>query len=736
MLHLPSIITMLLSSFTVFAGVSASASLLHNGSFIGLFGQPNISLTNSSQFQNWGVATPIGPIPSARTGHRMVYDSAHSRTILFGGHDGNYLDDVWEFDSTSKTWTNVTPATGSKPAPRFDHGMAYDASRGKVVVYGGRADSPSTQGYIGDTWEWDTAGRFWTHKSSNTLVTFGLGGSQLAYDPIRNQIILFGGRAYFNFGSTVTYAWNGTNWINLSPVVSPVGRTGHSMVTDTARSRIVMFGGYNGNLLEDTWEWDGGGWMQIATSGATPGRRGNSGMSFDTERGVTILFGGNHGTGVLGDTWEWDGTAWSLAEPCDSPSPRQFSSMVYDVQQKKHILFAGVIVFGTGVITDEMYLYGSGSGIPPCGDASAPETVSYVTSVPNIQGWNDSDVTVGLEAADNEGGSGVKEITYSATGAQSVSETTTAGTSVSVLLTTEGETTITYFATDEAGNSETAQMLVIRIDKTAPVLTSEATAGGNPYTAGTWTNQNVVVSFDCTDAVSGVASVTQPITLSSEGENQTANGVCTDVAGNSANASSVNIKIDKTAPVITITAPTSGSYLLNQAVTTSYTCTDGSSGVASCTGTTANGGSLDTASIGGKSFTVNATDNAGNSASSTSVNYTVGYGVQVLFDQTKAHKSGSTVPIKIRLVDANGANVSSETTVLRAVSVIQTGSQASPILDDAGNANPDYDFRYDQSSDGYIFNLKTTGYGTGTYQLNFIAGNSSTVYSVGFQVRQ
>ena len=94
------------------------------------------------------------------------------------------------------------------------------------------------------------------------------------------------------------------------------------------------------------------------------------------------------------------------------------------------------------------------------------------------------------------------------------------------------------------------------------------------------------------------------------------------------------------------------------------------------------------------------------------------------------------MPIKILLVDAGGANVSSSATIAHAVSVIQTGSQGSAALEDAGNSNPDFDFRYDQTLGGYIFNLETKGFGTGTYQLNFVAGNSPMIYSMSFQVRK
>ena len=52
----------------------------------------------------------------------------------------------------------------------------------------------------------------------------------------------------------------------------------------------------------------------------------------------------------------------------------------------------------------------------------------------NAAGWNNSDVTVTLTAADNEDGTGVREIFYSVNGVQFHAF----GSSVSTLVTTEG----------------------------------------------------------------------------------------------------------------------------------------------------------------------------------------------------------------------------------------------------------------------------------------------------------
>jgi hypothetical protein len=47
--------------------------------------------------------------------------------------------------------------------------------------------------------------------------------------------------------------------------------------------------------------------------------------------------------------------------------------------------------------------------------------------------------------------------------------------------------------------------------------------------------------------------------------------------------------------------------------------------------------------------------------------FTVGYGVATLFDATRAVKAGSTLPVKVRLTDAAGSNLSSASLVVTAI---------------------------------------------------------------------
>ena len=111
----------------------------------------------------------------------------------------------------------------------------------------------------------------------------------------------------------------------------------------------------------------------------------------------------------------------------------------------------------------------------------------------------------------------------------------------------------------------------------------------------------------------------------------------------------------------------------------------------------------------------------------------VGYNVCVAFDQSKANQSGSTIPVKLQLCNAGGVNQSSASVVVQATNVLQVPTNTPAPLNDAGNANPANNFRFDGGM--YIFNLKTTGYASGTYLLGFVVSGDPTPHTVQFSVR-
>jgi pimeloyl-ACP methyl ester carboxylesterase len=109
-------------------------------------------------------------------------------------------------------------------------------------------------------------------------------------------------------------------------------------------------------------------------------------------------------------------------------------------------------------------------------------------------------------------------------------------------------------------------------DTTSPNITGAATAKPN---ADGWYNGDVTVHFDASDAESGLDTVTPDITISTEGENQSATGTATDKAGNSASFTVSGINIDKTAPTIVINSPENEkTYLNNQILPINYSIID------------------------------------------------------------------------------------------------------------------------------------------------------------------
>jgi hypothetical protein len=199
--------------------------------------------------------------------------------------------------------------------------------------------------------------------------------------------------------------------------------------------------------------------------------------------------------------------------------------------------------------------------------------------------------------------------------------------------------------------------------------------------------------------------------------------------------------VDKAAPVISISMPSTETYLLNQVADAQVTCADGGSGVASC-GESGSGGALtpispsagvvlNTSTVGTKTVTVDAADNAGNS-SSESVTYTVAYDACLLYNPARAHRQGSTVEITLELCDAGGHNVSSKGIVVLAVALDGHG------LPRPFHANSGFVFSYrgrHGHAGRYLYDVRSKGLSRGIHTLSFVAGSDPTVHTAAFRIK-
>ena len=111
------------------------------------------------------------------------------------------------------------------------------------------------------------------------------------------------------------------------------------------------------------------------------------------------------------------------------------------------------------------------------------------------------------------------------------------------------------------------------------------------------------------------------------------------------------------------------------------------------------------------------------------------FAVQPLFDQSCSYKQGGIVPIRLQLLDAQGANISSELLLPTAADLVLYTRVAAGAVVDGGTSNPDSGFRYDSTRQAYGFNLSTKGLSYGTWQLRFTVPGESWTYQISFSVR-
>jgi len=133
--------------------------------------------------------------------------------------------------------------------------------------------------------------------------------------------------------------------------------------------------------------------------------------------------------------------------------------------------------------------------------------------------------------------------------------------------------------------------------------------------------------------------------------------------------------------------------------------------------------------IGATTVTITATDDAGNYAQKTFTVRVVydfgGFLAPILNDGSSIFKSGRTIPIKFQLTAADGSFVTNASASL-AVYKLSNEVWGTVEVDSAGESNDENSFRFDPATNQYIFNLKTTGYGAGTYKLVVTLSDGTT----------
>lgn len=281
--------------------------------------------------------------PPKRAHHALVYDEARNRVILAGGStpvDGGqsfrFYDDIWEL--VGDTWRPL----GSSDRERSGQKLAYDVANRRVVSFGGFFDRalPDLLELKNNEWQ----------PLESPARPVAEGG--FVYDNRRNRFIAFGGANGRNHSYGDTWEYAGGRWKQIVPDgAGPEARQAFAMVYDTARDRVVLYGGMSptGTAFSDTWEFDGRSWKKIDVSG--PGPRLAPGAAYDAMRREVVLFGGQSEGAPSGETWTYNGRAWKKVADT-GPSPRSMGYMAYDAVRNRIVLFGGRTSYPDGDMND------------------------------------------------------------------------------------------------------------------------------------------------------------------------------------------------------------------------------------------------------------------------------------------------------------------------------------------------------------------------------------------------
>ncbi|HMS16825.1 MAG TPA: hypothetical protein PKA37_08280 [Planctomycetota bacterium] len=269
----------------------------------------------------------------------------------------------------AQIWTLEAPATS--PSPRRAGAAAFDPINGVLMAYGALLTPTAINN---ESWTYD--GVTWNLLAPATAPP-PRWGHRMVWDSARQRMVTFGGRSpSITTTASDTWEWDGFDWLQVFPVGAPTARAFYAMSYDERRGRTVTVGSQSTTNGSQVWEYDGLTWTQAAPATVIASRESPS-MVYDKGRGVSVLFGGWNGSTatMYGDTWEWDGVDWRAVTTANAPAPRYRASMEYDTLRNRVVLYGG---FGSSVFTDTWEYDGNDWTLIAANPANASSTEAIV----------------------------------------------------------------------------------------------------------------------------------------------------------------------------------------------------------------------------------------------------------------------------------------------------------------------------------------------------------------------
>ncbi len=281
----------------------------------------------------WESFDPPDGIMDAQWAH-ISADLGDGRAFVFGGIDvgafggGSVLGHTYLFDANQDPpgFTEVTPAIGSSPEPRYCGCAAYHPEYNKVLLYGGR-DLGALMGST--TWVFDLDDNSWTISTP-----FGSGpglGCSMAYYPGDGKVYKFGGASAGGSSNRLwTYDFSDDTWTEIEDVDPPSARYDAELFA--LSDRLIVAGGAasaQNDFRSDVWSFNPANnkWVELSPNAQEPtGRRVPWVRVAPDQSHFYFGFGNNFGE-PLDDLWTFDlaDNTFTAVDLDPAPLARSFS---------------------------------------------------------------------------------------------------------------------------------------------------------------------------------------------------------------------------------------------------------------------------------------------------------------------------------------------------------------------------------------------------------------------------
>lgn len=292
---------------------SLTMAPIGNGRILLFGGRSNSALISETWIYDinknrWTLLSP-SVSPSAARGVGAAYLGWESVLVYGGQSDSSYfLDKTYQYDYATATWTDLSPSeTGGSLVSLADLGICYIAD-GKVLLFGGR----NHYNWYNNTWLYDKNLNQWQLMSPTVVggtldARSGLGMTYIGDD----KVVMFGGHngSGTNYNDTWVYDLSQNEWTEMSPTVvgGALSVRDNVGMTYIGGDQVLLFGGrINGSAItNEVWLYDlsDNEWTNLTTtlSGTMPGARSLMGFAY-AGLGKAVMFGGYNGS-ALKDTW-------------------------------------------------------------------------------------------------------------------------------------------------------------------------------------------------------------------------------------------------------------------------------------------------------------------------------------------------------------------------------------------------------------------------------------------------